>query len=197
MTETPKDGKFPAFSSQIAHSGVFATSLWRLSDSLKTQSWTSQYFYLIIHFLGLFSKKITSFICISVQYPFTFYLHFNILMSSFLHFVLCFKWTYCWLCWVLVVEHGLSLAAVSLGCSLVAPSRILTVSGFSRCGAPAPGQVSSAVVEHGLSCPVACGTFLDQGSHLCPLQVDSEPLDHHEVLHYVLPTGFSFSWIVF
>lgn len=120
MTETPKDRKFPAFSSQIAHSGVFATSLWRLSDSLKTQSWTSQYFYLIIHFLGLFSKKITSFICISVQYPFTFYLHFNILMSSFLHFVLCFKWTYCWLCWVLVVVHGLSLAAVSLGCSLVA-----------------------------------------------------------------------------
>lgn len=80
-----------------------------------------------------------------------------------------------------------------LGLLSSCPRRILTVSGFSRCGAPAPGQVSSAVVEHGLSCPVACGTFLDQGSHLCPLQVDSEPLDHHEVLHYVLPTGFSFS----
>ena len=140
---------------------------------------TSQYFYLIIHFSGLFSKKITSFIRISVQYPFTFYLHFNILMSSFLHFVLCFKSTSCWLCWVFVVVHGLSLAAVSLGCSLVAPRRIPTVSGFSCCGAPALGQVSSVVVEHGLSCPVACGIFLDQGSHLCPLQVDSEPLDHH------------------
>ena len=36
------------------------------------------------------------------------------------------------------------------------------------------------VVVHGLGCPQNVGSFLDQGSNLCPLhwQVDSEPLDH-------------------
>ena len=33
---------------------------------------------------------------------------------------------------------------------------------------------------HGLSCPVACRIFLDQGLNLCPLRLpeDLEPLDH-------------------
>ena len=37
----------------------------------------------------------------------------------------------------------------------------------------------SVGVGHGLSCPVACGIFLDQGSNPCPLhwQADSQPLD--------------------
>ena len=43
-------------------------------------------------------------------------------------------------------------------------------------------QVSrvSVVVAHVLSCPAACGIFLDQGSNLCPLhqQADSLPPDH-------------------
>ena len=36
-------------------------------------------------------------------------------------------------------------------------------------------STGSVVVAHGLSCSAACGTFLDQGSNLCPLhwQVDS------------------------
>ena len=36
------------------------------------------------------------------------------------------------------------------------------------------------VVVHGLSCSVACGIVLDQGSNLCPLhwQVDALPLHH-------------------
>ena len=40
------------------------------------------------------------------------------------------------------------------------------------------------IVVHRLSCPVACGIFLDQGSSPCPLhwQVDSKPLDTSEVL---------------
>ena len=40
--------------------------------------------------------------------------------------------------------------------------------------------MDSVIVTHGLSCPMACGTFLDQGSNLCPLhwEVDSLPLDH-------------------
>ena len=43
-------------------------------------------------------------------------------------------------------------------------------SGFSCCGA-----LGSVVVAYGLSCPVACWIFLDQGSNPCPLhwQADS------------------------
>ena len=39
---------------------------------------------------------------------------------------------------------------------------------------------SSVVVAHGLTCPAACGIFLDQGSNPCLLycQADSQPLDH-------------------
>ena len=41
-------------------------------------------------------------------------------------------------------------------------------------------QTGSVVVEHGLSCSVACGIFLDQDSNLCLLywQADSQPLYH-------------------
>ena len=41
-------------------------------------------------------------------------------------------------------------------------------------------HVGSIVVACGLSCPMACGIFLDQGSNPCPLHwpVDSQPLDH-------------------
>ena len=55
--------------------------------------------------------------------------------------------------------------------------------GFSCCEARALGAQASVVAapglstgaSHGLSCSVACGIFLDQGSNLCPLQgqVDS------------------------
>ena len=47
--------------------------------------------------------------------------------------------------------------------------------GFSCCGAQALGCKGSVVAAHGLSCPAACGLFLDQGSNRCPLhwQVDS------------------------
>ena len=43
---------------------------------------------------------------------------------------------------------------------------------------------SGSVVVPGLSCPVACGIFLEQGSNLWPLhwQVDSQPLDHQRSL---------------
>ena len=60
-----------------------------------------------------------------------------------------------------VVAHGLQ----SAGSVVVA------------CGLQSAGSV---VVVHGLSCSVACGIFLDQGSNPCPLhwQVDSYPLRH-------------------
>ena len=46
---------------------------------------------------------------------------------------------------------------------------------FSCCGAQALGVWASVVVAWGLSCSVACGIFLDQGSNPCPLhwQMDS------------------------
>ena len=39
---------------------------------------------------------------------------------------------------------------------------------------------ASVVVVQGLSCPMACGILLDQGSNLCPLhwEADSYPLYH-------------------
>ena len=48
-------------------------------------------------------------------------------------------------------------------------------SGFSCCSAWAIGHAGSVVMAHKLSCPMACGIFLDQGSTLCPLhwQMDS------------------------
>ena len=46
--------------------------------------------------------------------------------------------------------------------------------GFSSCGSQALERRLGSVA-HGLSCSVACGIFLDQGSNPCPLhwQVDS------------------------
>ena len=44
-----------------------------------------------------------------------------------------------------------------------------------------PGSAAQAVVvAYGLSCPPACGVFLDQGLNLCLLrwQADSLPLSH-------------------
>ena len=44
----------------------------------------------------------------------------------------------------------------------------------------APGSWVSVVAAHGLSCPKACGIFLDKGLNPCSLhwQADSQPLDH-------------------
>ena len=52
--------------------------------------------------------------------------------------------------------------------------------GGSIPGAPRLWSSGSIVVVHGLSCSMACGIFLDQGSNPCLLhwQVDSVPLSH-------------------
>ena len=67
---------------------------------------------------------------------------------------------YFWLCWAFTVALGLSLVAVSTGCSLVA-----------ELGCRA--WLSS--VAPGLSCPMACGILQDQESNPSPLhwQADS------------------------
>ena len=50
------------------------------------------------------------------------------------------------------MAHGLLISVASLAAEL----RLL-------------GSQASVVLAHGLSCAAACGTFLDQGSNLCPL----------------------------
>ena len=60
-------------------------------------------------------------------------------------------------------------------------------SGFSCCGAWA-----SVLVAKGLSCPVVCGIFWDQGLNSCPLpwQVDSKPLNHQGNLKFLFYCSF-------
>ena len=76
--------------------------------------------------------------------------------------------------WVFIAARGLSLVATSGGYSS------LRCSGFSLrwlllLRSTGSRRVGSVVVARGLSCSVACGIFLDQGSNLCPLpwQADS------------------------
>ena len=47
-------------------------------------------------------------------------------------------------------------------------------------------HVGSVVVAHGISCFVACGIFLDQGSKLCPLPVDGQQIAIHFATREVL-----------
>ena len=63
-----------------------------------------------------------------------------------------------------VMRHGLFTAVTSL----------VADHGLQSAG--------SAVVVRGLSRPLACGIFPDQGSNLLPLhwQADSQPLDHQQ-----------------
>ena len=65
----------------------------------------------------------------------------------------------------------LFLAALGLCCGAWASH----CGGFSCCRAWALGAWASVVVVQGLSCSMACGIFLDQGSNPCPLHwhVDS------------------------
>ena len=51
---------------------------------------------------------------------------------------------------------------------LTAVASLLQSTG-SRVQASVVAVLGSVVVVHGLSCPVACGIFPDQGSNLCPL----------------------------
>ena len=61
----------------------------------------------------------------------------------------------------LVAEYGLqgARASVSVAC------------GLSSCGWQDTGSV---IMAHGLSSPVACGIFPDQGSNWCPLHCKAD-----------------------
>ena len=85
---------------------------------------------------------------------------------------------YFWPCWVLVAVQAFS----SCGKWGLLPSGAWASHwvGLSCYRARALRRVGSVAVAHGLSCPVACGVFPDQGSNQCSLhwQENSLPLGH-------------------
>ena len=74
-----------------------------------------------------------------------------------------------WLRWVFVAALGLSPVVASGGYSLVVVYGLLLAVASLCCRAPALGRAGFGAVVHGLSCLVAYGIFLDQGSNPCPL----------------------------
>ena len=76
--------------------------------------------------------------------------------------------------------YGCTGSSLLLELSLVAVCEPPHCSGISVAEPGPQDSWASAAVAHGLSCPAACGIFLDQGSSLCPLhwQVGSYPLCH-------------------
>ena len=107
--------------------------------------------------------------------------------SFFFFFFLSHFIIYFWLYQVMVaVQTFLQLqrtgATVMHRLPIVVASLVVET-GYSSCGTW--GQqlgllqsTGTTVAAHGLSCSAACGIFLDQGSNLCLLQVDSLPLSH-------------------
>ena len=81
---------------------------------------------------------------------------------------------YFWLRWVFIGAHRLSLIAKSRD-SLIEASRLLIAGASLVAEHGFQGAWASVVVVLGLSCPMACGIFLEQGLNRCPLhcQVDS------------------------
>ena len=75
--------------------------------------------------------------------------------------------TYFWLRWVLVAAHRLPLVVVNRGYSLVAVSGLLIAVASLAMEHRLWGAWASVAVAHGLSCPVAYGVFLHQGSNPC------------------------------
>ena len=71
-----------------------------------------------------------------------------------------------------------------VGATLYCSTQASHCGGFSCCTAWALGSRASVVVVHGLSCFLACGIFLYQGSNPCPLlcKVDSYHCTTREAL---------------
>ena len=98
-----------------------------------------------------------------------------------------------------MVTHSSILAWRCTGSSLLLELSLVAVcepprcSGFSVAEPGPQDSWASAAVAHGLSCPAACGIFLDQGSSLCPLhwQVGSYPLCHQGSPGSLTPGGLS------
>ena len=116
-------------------------------------SWFTDNHLLAVYSLGLLSVH---------MHPFCLYRFFFFFQEVFIYF---------WLCWVLVRAWAFS------SCRQAWASHCRD---FSHCRAWALGHVGSVDAALGLSCPMACGIFLEQEWKMCPLycKADSQPLDH-------------------
>ena len=103
-------------------------------------------------------------------------------INSLIYLFSAVLFIYFWPCWVSVARCRFSLVAMSRDYSLVVVHRLLTACGFPCCRAQRLGarlqlwhidsvvaarrlySLDSVVVAQELSCSVACGIFLDQGS---------------------------------
>ena len=85
-----------------------------------------------------------------------------------------------------LLSHCSTWASHCSGFSAGVQVSILVARGLRSCDSQSLWCVC-LVVAYGLSCPTACGIFLDQGLNLCSLnwQVDSQPLDHQGSLSLV------------
>ena len=116
----------------------------------------------------------TQYIYESIFYFFNFQEGLSAFLDIYVSFLWYINWSICfWLHLVFVAVCGRSLAAVGKSYSLVVMRRLIYV--ISPVAEHGFQSLSSRVVVHGLSCPTACGVFLDQGSNPCPLhwQMDS------------------------
>jgi len=80
---------------------------------------------------------------------------------------------YFWLWWVFIATCKPSLVAVNRAYTLV-QCRASHCSGFSCWRARALECAGSVAVAHGLSCPMICAIFPDQGLNLCPLHCQED-----------------------
>ena len=104
-------------------------------------------------------------------------------INSLIYLFSAVLFIYFWPCWVFVARCRFSLVAMSRDYSLVVVHRLLTACGFPCCRAQRLGAWASVAMTHRfsssarrlysldsvvlaqeLSCSVACGIFLDQGS---------------------------------
>ena len=90
-----------------------------------------------------------------------------------------------WLCRVFTAAFEPSLVVERLGLLSSCRALLLTVVP-SLVSAHSLSGTSSVAVEHKLSCPMACGLILDQGSnpYLPSWQADSSTLDHWGSPHW-------------
>ena len=119
--------------------------------------------------------------CLFFQYL----LNFVIKVSKFQwnHFEKLYLKNIFWLDWVFIAVHGFSLV-VSSKLLLVAMQLLIVVASLveeHRLYGEWALVVAACVAAHGLCCPAACGSFLDQGVNPCPL--------HSLVSNWILTNG--------
>ena len=130
----------------------------------KTRESSEKQLFKVIYTIGpnvtLGYTEPTGFSLFSLRSLYFFFFFFNEKNYLFIYF---------WLHWAFVAAQGLSPAAASRVYSLVVVWELLVVVS-SLVAEHRLSNTGLAVVGHGLSCFMACGIFLDQGSNQCSLR---------------------------